>query len=55
VKFALNTDSQSTFHLRHLRFGVAQAQRAWLTPDDVITAWPLAKVRAFIKAKSKKG
>ena len=55
VKFAINTDSHSTFHLRHLRFGVAQAQRAWLTPDDVITAWPLAKVRAFIKAKAKKG
>jgi DNA polymerase (family 10) len=51
VKFALNTDSHSTIHLGHLRFGVGMAQRAWLTKDDVITAWPLSKVRAFVSAK----
>jgi DNA polymerase (family 10) len=51
VKFSLNTDSHSTVHLGHLRFGVGLAQRAWLTVDDVITAWPLAKVRAFVSAK----
>lgn len=51
VKFAINTDSHSTFHLGHLRFGVAQAQRAWLTTDDVITAWPLSRLRAFLDAK----
>lgn len=53
VKFAINTDSHSTFHLGHLRFGVAQAQRAWLTPDDVITTWPLARLRTFLRAKRK--
>jgi DNA polymerase (family 10) len=51
VKFAINTDSHSTFHLGHLRFGVAQAQRAWLTTDDVITAWPLPRLREFLSAK----
>jgi DNA polymerase (family 10) len=51
VKFAINTDSHSTFHLGHLRFGVGQAQRAWLTPDDVITAWPLTRLRTFLRAK----
>ena len=51
VKFAIDTDSHSTVHLANLRFGVGIAQRAWLTPDDVITAWPLPKVRAFVKAK----
>ncbi len=51
VKFAINTDTHSTVHLGHLRFGVAQAQRAWLTVDDVITAWPLTKLRAFLRAK----
>lgn len=51
VKFAINTDAHSTVHLRHLRFGIGTAQRGWLTPADVINAWPLAKLRAFIAAK----
>ena len=51
VRFAINTDSHSTLHLRFLRYGVGQAQRAWLTKDDVINAWPLSKLRAFVAAK----
>jgi len=51
VKFAINTDSHSTVHLGHLRFGVGQAQRAWLTTEDVITAWPLTRLRTFLKKK----
>lgn len=51
VKFALDTDSHSTVHLDFLRYGVGMAQRGWLTADDVITAWPLSRVRAFVKAK----
>jgi len=54
VKFAINTDSHSTVHLGHLRFGVGQAQRAWLTTEDVITAWPLTRLRAFL-AKKRRG
>jgi DNA polymerase (family 10) len=51
VRFALNTDSHSTVHLDFLRYGVGMAQRGWLTPDDVITAWPLSKLREFVQAK----
>ena len=29
--------------------GVGTAQRGWLTPDDVINAWPLDKLRAFLR------
>jgi DNA polymerase (family X) len=54
VKFAINTDSHSTVHLEHLPYGVGQAQRAWLTADDVITAWPLTKLRAFLRAKQRR-
>jgi DNA polymerase (family 10) len=54
VKFAIDTDSHSTVHLGHLRYGVGQAQRAWLTKDDVITAWPLSKLRTFLRAKRPK-
>jgi len=51
VKFAIDTDSHSTVHLGHLRFGVGLAQRGWLTKDDVITAWPLSRLRTFIARK----
>jgi DNA polymerase (family 10) len=40
--------------MEHLRFGVGLAQRAWLTKDDVTTAWPLSKVKAFVAAKRKR-
>ncbi len=48
VKFAVNTDSHATVHLGAIRFGVATAQRGWLTKDDVINAWPLGKLRRFL-------
>ena len=43
AKFAVNTDSHSPVHLSLMRFGVATAQRGWLTKDDVINTWPLGK------------
>jgi DNA polymerase (family X) len=49
VKFAVDTDSHATTHLDHMRYGVAMAQRGWLTKDDVINAWPLAKLRTFLR------
>jgi DNA polymerase (family X) len=51
VRFAIDTDAHSTVHLDYMRFGVGTAQRGWLTADDVINAWPLPKLRAFIEAK----
>jgi DNA polymerase (family 10) len=51
VTFAINTDSHSTVHLDFLRYGVGMAQRGWLTTEDVITAWPLSKLRGFVRAK----
>jgi DNA polymerase (family 10) len=49
VRFAVNTDSHATTHLEMMRYGVATAQRGWLTKDDVINAWPLAKLRRFLR------
>lgn len=48
VKFAVNTDAHAPTHLGHMRFGVATAQRGWLTKDDVINAWPLARLQRFL-------
>ena len=49
VKFAVDTDSHSTVHLPFIRYGVGTAQRGWLTKNDVINAWPLTKLRTFLK------
>jgi DNA polymerase (family X) len=49
VKFAIDSDAHSTADLANLRFGVGQAQRGWLTSDDVINTWPLPKLRNFLR------
>ncbi|MGD1992130.1 MAG: DNA polymerase/3'-5' exonuclease PolX [Anaerolineae bacterium] len=36
LKLAISTDAHSTSELRYLRFGVYQARRGWLEPDDVL-------------------
>jgi DNA polymerase (family 10) len=48
VKFAIDTDAHSVGHLDNRRYGVGTAQRGWLTPDDIITAWPLPRLTAFL-------
>ena len=48
VKFAIDTDAHSAGHLANLRYGVGTAQRGWLTPDDVITTWPLDRLTEFL-------
>ena len=49
VRFSVDTDSHATTHLDLMRYGVATAQRGWLTKDDVINAWPVSKLRAFLR------
>jgi DNA polymerase (family 10) len=48
VKFAIDTDSHTVGSLDLLRYGVGTAQRGWLTAEDVINAWPLDRLRAFL-------
>ncbi|MCW2904261.1 MAG: phosphoesterase [Streptosporangiaceae bacterium] len=49
VKFSVDTDAHAVGHHRNIRYGVGTAQRAWLTPDDVINTWPLDRLRAFLR------
>jgi len=49
--FAIDTDSHATRHLAHLRYGVATAQRGWLTPDNVINTWPPGQLLEFLHSK----
>ncbi|WP_182905775.1 DNA polymerase/3'-5' exonuclease PolX [Microbispora sp. H13382] len=48
VKFSIDSDSHAIPHLAHQRFGVGIAQRAWLTPDDVVNTWPLDRLLAHL-------
>jgi DNA polymerase (family 10) len=49
VRFSIDTDSHAVGHLDVMRFGVATAQRGWLTKEDVINAWPISKLRRFLR------
>lgn len=55
VLFAINTDAHATRHLDNVRFGVATAQRGWISPENVINTWPLAKLRRFLAKGRHKG
>lgn len=48
VKFSIDSDAHAVPHLTHQRFGVGIAQRAWLTPDDVVNTWPLTRLLSYL-------
>jgi DNA polymerase (family X) len=54
VKFAVDSDAHSPVHLPNLRFGVAMAQRGWVTKAEVINTWSLSRLRKFL-AKGRSG
>lgn len=45
VKVAISSDAHSAAGLDVLRFGVAQARRGWLEPQDVLNSRPLEELR----------
>lgn len=49
VKFAVDSDAHATVHLDFMRYGVGTAQRGWLTEGDVVNAWPLTRLRRFLR------
>ena len=48
VVFAIDTDSHAVPHLDYIRYGVAVAQRGWVSADEVINTWPLDRLRRFL-------
>lgn len=46
--FVISTDAHSVAELDNMRYGVATAQRGWLTPADVINTWEPEQLRAFL-------
>jgi DNA polymerase (family X) len=49
VGIVVNTDAHRVHELANLELGVAQARRAWLTPEQIVNTRPWAKVRALVK------
>jgi len=49
VKFAIDSDAHATAELDNIQYGVATAQRGWLSADDVITTWPLNRLTEFLR------
>ena len=48
VPVSIAADAHSTQHLDHLDYGIDQARRAGLTPDDVLNCLPLADLRSWL-------
>ena len=46
---SVDTDSHASGNLVWMHFAVGTARRAWLTAADVLNAWPLEKIRDFLR------
>ena len=53
ARFAISTDAHAVVHLDAMVYGVATAQRAWLSGDRVINTWPVDRLRSFLGAGSR--
>ncbi len=51
VRIAISTDSHNTDSLRFMRYGINQARRGWLEPQDVINARPLDKLLKLLRPR----
>lgn len=49
VKMSIDSDAHSKEHFKMLEHGIAQARRGWAEKSDIINAWPLEKMKSFLK------
>ncbi|MCB0032718.1 MAG: DNA polymerase/3'-5' exonuclease PolX [Anaerolineales bacterium] len=52
MKLAINTDAHHVDHFELLPYGIATAQRGWVTAADVVNTWPLTKLVDFLAKRS---
>ena len=45
----ISTDAHRLHELENMRLGVAQARRAWLTPEQIVNARPWREVKKLMK------
>ena len=53
IPICINSDAHSPADFDNLPFGISQAKRAWLRPEQVINTWPAEKLRAWLSARGK--
>lgn len=51
VTVSIDSDSHAVGHLAGMRYGVLNAQRGWITRDDVLNARPLKELVEFVERK----
>lgn len=49
LKVAISTDAHRTDRLQSIRFGIEQARRGWLEPDDVLNTRPWPALKQLLK------
>ncbi len=49
VMLVISTDAHRLHELENMRLGVAQARRAWLTPEQIVNARPWREVKKLMK------
>ena len=49
VKMSIDSDAHASHHFGVLEFGIAQARRGWVTREDIVNAWPVAKMLGMLK------
>ncbi len=49
VKMSISSDAHHIHNFDYLELGIAQARRGWATKNDIINAWPLEKMKSFLK------
>lgn len=52
---AINTDSHSADQLGFMPYGVGVARRAWLERSHVLNAWPLPRLRQWLRERRRQG
>ena len=49
LKIVISTDAHHTGNLKYMHFGIGQARRGWIEPDDVINTQPLNELKNLLK------
>jgi DNA polymerase (family 10) len=49
--FTINTDAHVAGNMTYMEYGVATAQRGWLTKEDVLNTYELAEVKTLLRRK----
>ena len=49
VKMSIDSDAHAADQIKMLEHGIAQARRGWATREDIINAWPVARMLKFLK------